>query len=97
MASVSEHPGYETSKGLQRPLEVFGLRGRYIYWAVGTVIGTFLLFVTGFIVSGFTVGLIMGTAVLGIGGGLTFIKQSKGLYSKKEDKGIFIFARSIGD
>jgi hypothetical protein len=93
----SEHPGYVTSKGLQRPLEAFGLRGRYIYWAAGTVIATFLLFVAGFIFSGFTAGLIMSTAVLGIGGGLTFLKQSKGLYSKKEDKGVFIFARSIGD
>ena len=93
----SEHPGYVTSKGLQRPLEVFGLRGRDIYWAAGTVIATFLLFVAGFIFSGFTAGLIMSTAVLGIGGGLTFLKQSKGLYSKKEDKGVFIFARSIGD
>lgn len=93
----SEHPGYVTSKGLQRPLEVFGLRGRYIYWAAGTVIATFLLFVAGFIFSGFTAGLIMSTAVLGIGGGLTFLKQSKGLYNKKEDKGVFIFVRSIGD
>lgn len=92
----NEHPGYVTSKGLQRPLEVFGLRGRYIYWAVGTVIATFVLFVAGFIFSGFTVGLIMSTAVLGAGGGLTFIKQSKGLCSKKDDKGVFIFARSIG-
>jgi hypothetical protein len=63
---------------------------------VGTVIATFVLFVAGFIFSGFTVGLIMSTAVLGAGGGLTFIKQSKGLYSKKDDKGVFIFARSIG-
>lgn len=93
----NEHPGYVTSKGLQRPLEVFGLRGRYIVWAVVTVIATFVLFVVGFIVAGFTVGLIMSTAVLGVGGGLIFLKQSKGLYSKKEDKGIFIFARSIGD
>jgi len=93
----NEHPGYVTSKGLQRPLEVFGLRGRYIYWAVGTVIATFLLFVVGFVVAGFTVGLIMSTAVLGAGGGLIFMKQSKGLYSKKEDKGIFIYSRSIGE
>ena len=93
----NEHPGYVTSKGLQRPLEVFGLRGRYIYWAVGTVVATLLLFVVGFIFSGFTVGLIMSTAVLGAGGGLTFIKQSKGLYSKNDDNGVFIFARSIGE
>ncbi len=92
----NDRPGYVTSKGLQRPLEVFGLRGRYIVWAVGTVIATFVLFIVGFIVAGFTVGLIMSTAVLSVGGGLVFIKQSKGLYSKKEEKGVFIFARSIG-
>jgi hypothetical protein len=60
------------------------------------VIATFVLFIVGFIVAGFTVGLIMSTAVLSVGGGLVFIKQSKGLYSKKEEKGVFIFARSIG-
>ena len=26
-------PDYPIFKGLQRPLEFFGLQGRYIYWA----------------------------------------------------------------
>jgi hypothetical protein len=28
-------PDYPIFKGLQRPLEFFGLQGRYIYWAAG--------------------------------------------------------------
>ena len=29
-------PDYPIFKGLQRPLEFFGLQGRYIYWAAAT-------------------------------------------------------------
>jgi len=55
---------YPVFKGLQKPLEFMGLKGRYIYWAAGAV------------------------------GGMIFIKQHKGLHSKKSPKGIFIYARS---
>ena len=29
----TRYPDYPLFKGLQRPLEVMGLQGRYIYWA----------------------------------------------------------------
>ena len=32
----TRYPDYPLFKGLQRPLEVMGLQGRYIYWAAGT-------------------------------------------------------------
>ena len=38
-------PDYPIFKGLQRPLEFFGLQGRYIYWAAATAGGA----VAGFI------------------------------------------------
>jgi hypothetical protein len=34
------------------------------------------------------------TVILAFGGVMTFLKQRKGLHSKNEDKGIFIFAHS---
>ena len=40
-------PDYPIFKGLQRPLEFFGLQGRYIYWAAATAGGA----VAGFILS----------------------------------------------
>ncbi len=35
MADIKQErfPDYPIFKGLQRPLEFFGLQGRYIYWA----------------------------------------------------------------
>ena len=35
--SNNDYPEYPVFKGLQRPLEFMGLRGRYIYWAVKDV------------------------------------------------------------
>lgn len=89
-----DYPDYPVFKGLQKPLEFLGLRGRYIYWAAATVGGGLLSFLIGYIVFGFLVGLILITSILGFGGAMTFIKQHKGLHSKKSPTGIFIFAHS---
>lgn len=85
---------YPVFKGLQKPLEFMCLKGRYIYWAAGAVGGGLLGFLLGYIIFGFIVGLILLTTFLCVGGGMVFIKQHKGLHSKKSPKGIFIYARS---
>ena len=85
---------YPVFKGLQRPLEVMGFRGRYIYWAAGTAAGTILGFLITYILAGFFPALILAVVVLGVGSLLILIKQKKGLYSKKEHNGIYIFFRS---
>ena len=92
-AQQSSYVDYPVFKGLQRPLEFLGFQGRYIYWASGTVGGAILFFFIFHISCGFVVGLIVATAILGVGGIMIFIKQRKGLHSKKEDKGLFIAAR----
>lgn len=89
-----DYPEYPVFKGLQKPLEFLGLRGRYIYWAAATVGGGLLSFLVGFIAFGFTVGLILATSILAFGGMMIFLKQHKGLHSKKSDKGVFIYAHS---
>ena len=38
-AKQERFPDYPIFKGLQRPLEFFGLQGRYIYWAAATAGG----------------------------------------------------------
>ena len=54
-----DYPDYPVFKGLQKPLEFLGLRGRYIYWAAATVGGGLLSFLIGYIVFGFLVGLVL--------------------------------------
>ena len=85
---------YPVFKGLQRPLEFLGFQGRYIYWAAGTAGGGIVAFIIGYIAVGFILALVLLTLILAFGGVMTFIKQRKGLHSKKEEKGIFIFAHS---
>lgn len=93
MEEEEGYPSYPVFKGLQKPLEFFGLRGRYIYWAFAAVGGGILGFIIGYIAVGFVVGLVALVAFLGIGVAAIFIRQSKGLHSKRITKGIFILYR----
>lgn len=93
-AKVTDYQEFPVFKGLQRPLELMGLQGRYIYWAAATAGGGIVGFIVGYMVAGFLVGLGILTAAIGVGGVLIFVKQRKGLHSKAEEKGIFIFAHS---
>ena len=51
-------PDYPIFKGLQRPLEFFGLQGRYIYWAAATAGGAVAGFILGYCIFGFVAGLV---------------------------------------
>lgn len=90
----SDYPVYPVFKGLQKPLEFLGLRGRYITWAACTVGGGLLSFLIGYAVFGFLIALFLLTAILSVGGVSIFVKQHKGLHSKKCPKGIYIFSHS---
>ena len=92
MAEVQSYQEYPVFKGLQKPLEFFGLQGRYIYWAAGTAGGGIVFFVIMYLSLGFLAGLGALVGILAVGMLLIFIRQKKGLHTKKEDKGIFIFA-----
>ena len=83
-------------KGLQRPLEFMGIQGRYIYWAAGTVGGAIVGFIAAYCLSGFLAGLVVLVVSLGGGAALILMKQLKGLHSKKNEKGVFVYARSKG-
>lgn len=85
---------YPVFKGLQRPLEFLGFQGRYIYWAAGTAGGAIVGFIIGYVAVGFIVALVVCTIILAFGGVMTFVKQRKGLHSKKEEKGIYVFVHS---
>ena len=87
---------YPMFKGLQRPLEFMGIQGRYIYWAAGAIGGAIVGFIVAYCLSGFLAGLIVLVVTLGGGAALILLKQRKGLHSKKNDKGVFVYARSKG-
>lgn len=93
MSDNDSYPEYEVFRGLQRPLEFLGFRGRYIWWAAATAGSCILGFIVLYILFGFLYGAIFTVLSLAVGAGFIFVKQHRGLHSKNEDKGIFIFYR----
>lgn len=82
---------FKVYKGLQKPLTLMGLQGRYIGWAaIGAGI-SFILFATFFALFGFWSGLAALVVCLGFFISLIAYKQRDGLFSKKRRKGDFIF------
>lgn len=95
MDAVKEerYADYPVFKGLQKPLEFMGFQGRYIYWAAGTVGGAIVGFIIAYCLVGFVVGLAVLVVAISAGAALIFLKQRKGLHTKKNDQGVYIYAR----
>lgn len=83
--------GYPVFKGLQRPLEFMGIRGRFLSYAAGAIGLSFI----GFIVFSILIGKLAGfiaMIVLAIAGLITiYVKQRSGLHAKRHDRGIFVY------
>lgn len=93
MAEMTEtNMEYQMFKGLQRPLEFMGLQGRYITWAAVTAGVGILGFMLVYALVGFLVALAFAAVSISSGICLIMVKQRKGLYSKKSDKGIYVYA-----
>ena len=90
----TRYPDYPLFRGLQRPLEFMGLQGRYIYWAAGAVGGAIIGFIISYIIGGFVAGLVTLVVFVVTGAALVLFKQRRGLHSKKEDRGVFVYANS---
>ena len=90
----TRYPDYPLFRGLQRPLEFMGLQGRYIYWAAGAVGGAILGFIIAYCIAGFVAGLVVLVAFVVTGAILVMFKQRRGLHSKREDRGVFVYASS---
>ena len=69
-----------------------GFQGRYITWAACAVGGAILGFIITYCILGFVAGLLVLAVSLCTGAALIFFKQKKGLHTKKEDHGVFIYA-----
>ena len=90
----SRYISYPVFKGLRKPLEFMGIQGRYITWAACAVGGAILGFIIVYCFLGFFAGLIVLCLSLATGAILVFLKQKKGLHTKKEDHGVYIYAYS---
>ena len=85
------HVGYPVFKGLQKPLEFMGIRGRFLTFAAGAIGLSFVGFIVFSIIMGKLAGFIA-MLVIAITGLITiYIKQRSGLHAKKRKKGIFIY------
>ena len=83
--------GYPVFKGLQKPLEFMGIRGRFLTFAAGAIGFSFVGFIIFSIIMGKLAGFIA-MLVIAITGLITiYIKQRSGLHAKKRKKGIFIY------
>ena len=93
-AKDERYPDYPLFKGLQRPLEFMGIQGRYIYWAAGASGGAIVGFIIAYCLAGFVAGLIVLVAALSTGIALIMLKQRKGLLTKKDSRGVYVYAYS---
>lgn len=83
-----EEIGYPIFKGLQKPLEFMGIRGKFIYYAAALFLIGFIGFIIGNFIAGFLGAIIVLAVVVLPGLGFIYIKQKLGLHSKKRYKGI---------
>lgn len=80
---------YNVYKGVQVPVTFkWGLKGRYITWAGGVAVGTFVLLLLGKVVFGWGIGILIGVIFLISGASYIAYKAKDGVYSKNIRKGI---------
>ena len=83
--------GYPVFKGLQKPLEFMGIRGRFLTRAAAAIGVSFV----GFIVFSIALGKLAGfiaMLVMAVTGLVTiYVKQRGGLHNKKRNRGIYIY------
>ena len=83
--------GFPVFKGLQKPLEFMGIRGRFLTLAALAIGVSFVGFILFSIVLGKLAGFIAMLVMAVIGLVTIFIKQRGGLHNKPRDKGIYIY------
>ena len=86
-----EYPLFPVFKGLQMPLQLFGLQGRFLTYAAIIVAVVLLGFLITFSFVGGGAAIIL-SLVCAVGGGIFFFKQQKkGLHSKKRSNCTYIY------
>ena len=85
--------GYPVFKGLQKPLECMGIRGRFLTLAAAAIGVSFVGFIVFSIalgkIAGFIAMLVMAVAGLVV----IYVKQRGGLHNKRRAKGIYVYKK----
>lgn len=92
---MADMRAYKVFKGLQKPLEFMGLKGRYVWYGLGGVLTTIVVFIILFIACGIGTAFIALIAIPSSVGYWIFKNMKKGLHSKKVNKGIHIITSII--
>lgn len=83
--------GFPVFKGLQKPLEFMGIRGRFLTLAAVAIGVSFVGFIAFSIVLGKLAGFIAMLVMAAVGLATIFVKQRGGLHNKKRAKGIYVY------
>lgn len=86
-----DHYYFPVFKGLQKPLEFMGLRGRFMVLAAVGVGVSFLGYCIGAFIFGQLMECIICLILAGLSLGFIFLKQRQGLHSKKRNDNILIY------
>lgn len=87
----SNQDGFPVFKGLQKPLEFMGIRGRFLTLAAVAIGVSFVGFIVFSIALGKLAGFIAMLVMAAAGLATIFVKQCGGLHNKKRAKGIYIY------
>lgn len=91
MEDKSNQDGVPVFKGLQKPLEFMGIRGRFLTLAAAAIGVSFVGFIVFSIALGKLAGFIAMLAMAAAGLAVIFVKQRGGLHNKKRAKGIYVY------
>lgn len=83
--------GFPVFKGLQKPLEFMGIRGRFLTLAAVAIGVSFVGFIAFSIVLGKLAGFVAMLVMAAAGLATIFVKQRGGLHNKKRAKGIYVY------
>lgn len=90
MAPERPGSGYNVYKGLQQPLVFKSFKGRYIYWAMASVLAGFFSAVILTVAVNFLAGFLSMVGVSFSGLLYTNSRQKKGLHAKTRSSGVYI-------
>lgn len=83
--------GFPVFKGLQKPLEFMGIRGRFLTLAAVAIGVSFVGFIVFSIALGKLAGFVAMLVMAATGLATIFVKQRGGLHNKKRAKGIYVY------
>lgn len=87
----TDNGGHPVFKGLQKPLEFMGIRGRFLTLAAAAIGVSFVGFIVFSIALGKLAGFVAMLVMAAAGLVTIYVKQRGGLHNKKRDRGIFIY------